>query len=223
MSSSLSAAAMAQKVQPKRGSGNILDFIPELARGKRVLDVGCVDHTIANAQMKISDGTWLHDRMCKTASSVVGLDYSLEGVQALNAMGYNIVHGDAMTIDLGEQFDVVNCGEIIEHLENPGIFLRNMVRHIRPGGRLVVTTPNAYFALHMVEAIFANRYNRWNHEHTQWFDYFTLGNLFDRVGLSIEECRHFARSRKTQAVLNAIGAGCPAILASTLVMVGRPK
>jgi SAM-dependent methyltransferase len=164
--------------------------------------------------------TWLHKHLCRSAASVTGLDYNADAVAALNTKGYNIICADAMTVDLGRQYDVITMGEIIEHVENPGSMLRNMRRHLNPGGQLIVTTPNAFFALHFVESLVANPYKRWNDEHVQWFDYFTLGNMFQRCGLNVEECLYFARSRKTRKVLGTLGLKCPRYLASTLMMIG---
>lgn len=39
-------------------------------------------------------------------------------------------------------FDLVTCTEVIEHLENYRYTIREMFRVLRPGGTLVVTTPN---------------------------------------------------------------------------------
>jgi SAM-dependent methyltransferase len=57
------------------------------------------------------------------------------------------------------QFDVVTCSEVIEHLENFRALLREAHRVLKPGGTLVVTTPNvlnAYSRLRYVASGFAN-------------------------------------------------------------------
>lgn len=41
-----------------------------------------------------------------------------------------------------EKFDVITAIEIIEHLENPSNFLRQCEYLLKPGGSLVITTPN---------------------------------------------------------------------------------
>jgi 2-polyprenyl-3-methyl-5-hydroxy-6-metoxy-1,4-benzoquinol methylase len=41
-----------------------------------------------------------------------------------------------------EAFDVVVAAEVIEHLENPRLMMREVFRLLRPGGTAIVTTPN---------------------------------------------------------------------------------
>jgi 2-polyprenyl-3-methyl-5-hydroxy-6-metoxy-1,4-benzoquinol methylase len=42
----------------------------------------------------------------------------------------------------GARFDVIVSAEVIEHLENPRFVAREMFRLLRPGGTLLLTTPN---------------------------------------------------------------------------------
>jgi ubiquinone/menaquinone biosynthesis C-methylase UbiE len=56
-------------------------------------------------------------------------------------------------------FDLVTCSEVIEHLENYRALLREANRVLKPGGLLVVTTPNvlnAYSRLRYLVCGFAN-------------------------------------------------------------------
>jgi SAM-dependent methyltransferase len=47
--------------------------------------------------------------------------------------------------DIGEKFDTVIAGELIEHLENPLQFLADCYHILNPGGQLVLSTPNPYY------------------------------------------------------------------------------
>ena len=39
------------------------------------------------------------------------------------------------------QFDLIHCQEVLEHLTNADAVLRELVRLLRPGGRMIITTP----------------------------------------------------------------------------------
>jgi SAM-dependent methyltransferase len=55
--------------------------------------------------------------------------------------------------------DVVAAVETIEHLENPRAFLRELVRLTRPGGWVVVTTPNQLSLLSKLTLVMKNQFN----------------------------------------------------------------
>src|SRR5437667_9763224 len=40
-------------------------------------------------------------------------------------------------------FDVITCQHVLEHIASPLPFLRSVARLLKPGGRLVMVTPNA--------------------------------------------------------------------------------
>ena len=45
---------------------------------------------------------------------------------------------------LAETYDAIVCGEAIHLLTSPGVLLEGFARHLRPGGRVVITTPNTW-------------------------------------------------------------------------------
>ena len=55
------------------------------------------------------------------------------------------VCGNAMETDPGERFDLVFANQIIEHLVYPLKLVGRLASWLKPGGRLVVTTPNGEY------------------------------------------------------------------------------
>jgi 2-polyprenyl-3-methyl-5-hydroxy-6-metoxy-1,4-benzoquinol methylase len=139
-------------------------FIAEIARGKRVLDIGCVNHSLSTRQA----GHWLHGLLRGQAAYLVGLDCEKEPVECLKQEGYNVVCADATDFKLEEQFDLVVAGEIIEHLTCPGKLLDCVKRHLAPGGKLILTCPNANNIIYFIENCLLG-YERDNIDHACLF------------------------------------------------------
>jgi 2-polyprenyl-3-methyl-5-hydroxy-6-metoxy-1,4-benzoquinol methylase len=55
--------------------------------------------------------------------------------------------------------DVVAAVEVIEHLENPRAFVRELARIVTPGGWVVVTTPNQLSALSLLTLVAKGRFS----------------------------------------------------------------
>ena len=55
--------------------------------------------------------------------------------------------------------DLVCAVEVIEHLENPRAFVRELLRLTKPGGFVIVTTPNQLSLLSKLTFILKNQFN----------------------------------------------------------------
>jgi SAM-dependent methyltransferase len=125
----------------------LFDLIGDLA-GKSVLDLAC--------------GEGFYTRFLRRggAARAVGVDVS-EGMIALaraeearNPLGIDYVVQDARELDLGETFDLVVAGYLLNYASTPDELLamcRGIARSLRPGGRFVTVNnspeqPPAYFA-----------------------------------------------------------------------------
>ena len=151
--------------------------------GKSVLDVGPAELVGTINADKLAH--WLHGRIAEVAERVVGLEAAADQVEALRELGYDIRHGDAESFDLGERFDVVFAGELIEHLSNPGRFLACARRHLAAGGRLLLTTPNRFGVLAIYRVLRSGevpRYRKPLARHVAYFDSDALTSLLERCG-----------------------------------------
>ena len=79
-----------------------------------------------------------------------------------NASWAQLVQADLnrQPLPLGDSCaDLVVSVETIEHLENPRAFVRELARIVRPGGRVVLTTPNQLSWLNKVTLVAKNQHN----------------------------------------------------------------
>lgn len=101
-------------------------------------------------------------------------------------MQFNIIFGDALTIRLEKKFDTVVCGDLIEHVTNPGALLDTISYHMDDDGTGLITTPNP-FAINRFFNIFFDGWTPINQEHTCWFCPQTIYQIVDRSNLYIDD------------------------------------
>lgn len=172
---------------PRRGPVDREAMLVDFSRGRRVVHVGFVDEMRMEA--KLEAGAWLHERLAEAASSLVGLDVSEEGVRWARERGYEAHAVDAQSPEavaaLGlDPAEVVIAGEVIEHLDAPGPFLRAMRGLVGADGLLVVTTPNAYRLLNFLAPVAGVELI--HPDHTAWHSPHTLRTLLERAGWRVD-------------------------------------
>lgn len=115
-------------------------IISDLCKDKIVLDIGSVGDIKHNLNHK---DKWLFHRIRNVAKSIMGIDLN-PAIISLKKEGYNIIYGDAETFISKNKYEIITAGELIEHLNNPGLFIENMKKLLIKNGQLILTTPNAY-------------------------------------------------------------------------------
>jgi ubiquinone/menaquinone biosynthesis C-methylase UbiE len=75
-------------------------------------------------------------------SGALGFDLSIEALRS-NQSKDRLFAADILSIPLvGNSFDVAVCSEVLEHVPLIGHAVKEIARVIKPGGILIVTTPN---------------------------------------------------------------------------------
>jgi SAM-dependent methyltransferase len=133
--------------------------LTDSGQGKKALDVGC------------RDGYWSEE---------------------LKKKGYDVVACDidprcpsALTVDANEplpfsdsEFDLLWCSEVIEHLLDPAFTIREFKRVLKPGGKLVMTTPNQdFWVFRLIKKLGISTAAISNEDHTFFFTYSDMKDL----------------------------------------------
>ena len=162
-----------------------IEAILEAVSGTDILNLGCVNHSIALTEGEKERWLQLQLSECFPKANVLGLDIDEENVARMRAQGMNVEVGDAQRLNYLGKFDTIVLGEIIEHLENPGACLEGCRRALKPGGRIILSTPNIFCVMHMLMYL-KNFDHAFNAEHVAWFCPQTLRTIVERCGLRIE-------------------------------------
>jgi SAM-dependent methyltransferase len=97
------------------------------------LDAGCGRRLLEDDMDRLED--WLVDH----CGRIVGLDASVTTHRNINLL----VQGTLYALPFADSsLDLVTCNMVVEHLDKPGRAFAEIARCLRPGGAVVVITPN---------------------------------------------------------------------------------
>jgi len=101
--------------------------------GKSALDVGC-------------GAGLLTEPLARLGAKVTGIDAAAELIEAAGAhaagQGLEIDYRAADLLEVEGQNDLVTSLEVIEHVADPGSFVKALARRLAPGGLMILSTPN---------------------------------------------------------------------------------
>ncbi len=111
----------------------ILGLVEGVARGGRMLDLGCADGSVT---VRVADAAG--------AAEVHGVEFVDAWAAGARERGI-----DVLVADLGKplpyddaSFDLIHSNQVIEHLQRTDLFLMEIRRLLAPGGHAVISTNN---------------------------------------------------------------------------------
>jgi 2-polyprenyl-3-methyl-5-hydroxy-6-metoxy-1,4-benzoquinol methylase len=204
--------------RPHGGHAKLLALV---GSGRRVLDVGCSSGYLARP-------------LVESGCTVVGIEKDEAAAEAAREVCEEVLTGDVETMLLPfppGSFDVVLCGDVIEHLRAPEEFLARVQPLLRPDGRLVLTTPNVANWAMRIGLLFG----RWRYTdrgildstHLHLFTRRTLVETLERAGYRILELDFTLpvpgiEAPSVERAAHAVGRLRPPLLAYQFVVAAAP-
>lgn len=122
----------------------VKDIVSNLPQGKTLLDIGCGTGSFTS-QLK------------EYAAELYGIEITRDAAAEAKKRGITTYQLDLDEKDLpfGKNFfDIVVCGEFIEHLVDPDHLLDEIYRTLKPKGVAIITTPNLASYLNRIVLLF---------------------------------------------------------------------
>jgi hypothetical protein len=169
-----------EKIRASRPKRHI-SYIRDACKNKSVLDIGCLDETAYDLKTKDS---MLHFQIGQVAKTLIGLDNSPKLEGKILDTGYSRIYPiDLYSNDLHNllenQFDIVVCSMVLEHLSNP-IEAIKRIRKTFPLAELIITTTNATGITNVIAAAGSREIQ--HSDHIATFSYKTLDNVVINSG-----------------------------------------
>jgi 2-polyprenyl-3-methyl-5-hydroxy-6-metoxy-1,4-benzoquinol methylase len=207
--------------RPHGGHARLLALTLEGAP-RAVLDVGCSSGYLARP-------------LAAAGARVVGIELDPAAAAEARDVCAEVVVGDVETLELPWEpasFDAVVCGDVVEHLRDPGAALSRLRPLLRPGGRLVVATPNvANWAMRL--SLLAGRWRYTDRgildrTHTRLFTRKTLVETLTHAGYRVLRLDHTAPvplvgTPAVERVAHAVARIRPSLFAYQLLAVATPR
>ncbi len=144
----------------------------------KVLDLGCGNGSLTHV-------------IAQQGCEVIGVDNSAAGI-AIARQSFpecEFIQADIYELpdpDMVEAFDVVLAIEVIEHLLYPKEIARAARKCLKPGGRLIISTPYHGYLKNLVLAV-SGRLDKhftvlWDNGHIKFFSVATLTTLLQKEG-----------------------------------------
>lgn len=106
-----------------------------VAPGSRLLDVGCAAGMFLDTVK----------RHCPQFTALEGLEISEAAAARAKAKGYKVYVSTIESADLpANYYDMICLQQVIEHVHDPRAVLTKLKSALKPGGRVVLETPNLY-------------------------------------------------------------------------------
>jgi 2-polyprenyl-3-methyl-5-hydroxy-6-metoxy-1,4-benzoquinol methylase len=165
---------------------------------------------------------------------VVGIERDAAAAEIARDVCEDVLVGDVETMELpfaDGSFDVVLCGDLLEHLRDPEGFLARVRPLLAPTGRVVLSTPNvANWAMRL--SLLAGRWRYTDRgildrTHTRLFTKRTLVEALELAGYRIVELDFtvpvpYVGTPKVERVAHAVGHVRPQLLAYQFLVAAEP-
>ena len=167
-------------------------------------DVGLHEQAMALFQQYVPQGSKVLDigagagafskRLADHSYSVVALDVNDQEWTLSDIPFVKLDIDQGITRSINSQFDAACCLEVIEHVENPWSLLRDIASVLKPGGRLILSTPNITSFLSRLVFLRTGEFHQFQEKdltygHINPVTAFEISTITQRSGLKLLEVR----------------------------------
>jgi len=156
-------------------------------KGKTILDIGC-------------GGGLVSVPLCRLGAKVTGIDADAQAIQVATQhakaqnLSLDFIHGAAEDlVAKNKKFDIVMALEVIEHVQNPSLFVDLCAQLVKPDGLVIFSTLNRNWKSYALGIIAAERILKWvpqgTHDWKKFIKPSELSKICENSGLFLKDAK----------------------------------
>lgn len=172
----------------------IESFLPDLKGTEKIIDIGC------------GHGGVCHE-LVKKGFDVSGVEINKDAIQSLKEKQFNVIECDiTKELKIDEKFNIVFILDVLEHLFDPLLLLRESKKITQQDGYIIVTIPLYFDLVDRFKILFTgsvismdnlcygkehyNRFRSYNYDHIRFFRPYEILEMGTELGLKVDKVEY---------------------------------
>lgn len=182
-----------------------------------ILEIGC--GTGATGALALAQGK---------CQRYVGVELMEPAAAEARKVLTEVITGNVENLDLefpAASFDALIMSEVLEHLADPWAVLRRLGPMLKPGARVLASSPNVS-NWKIIRQLFRGRFDLtergiMDRTHLRWFTPGTYGEMFESCGFQVDKVYPISPLKPHQQVIAAVLGGKQHLFCSQICVSGR--
>ena len=172
----------------------IKSFLPELKGNESIVDIGC------------GHGGVCHE-LIKQGFDVSGMEINQDAIKSLKEKGFKILQSDiTKPFDIVDRFNIVCILDVLEHLFDPYLLLKEAKKITKKDGYIIVMIPLYFDIVDRFKILFTgsvismdnlcygkdhySKFRSYNYDHIRFFRPYEILEIGDKLGLKVDKIEY---------------------------------
>jgi 2-polyprenyl-3-methyl-5-hydroxy-6-metoxy-1,4-benzoquinol methylase len=172
----------------------IKSFLPELKGNENIVDIGC------------GHGGVCHE-LIKQGFDVSGMEINQDAIKSLKEKGFKILQSDiTKPLDIADKFNIVCILDVLEHLFDPYLLLKEAKKITKKDGYIIVMIPLYFDIVDRFKILFTgsvismdnlcygkdhySKFRSYNYDHIRFFRPSDIFEMGESLGLKVNKIEY---------------------------------
>jgi 2-polyprenyl-3-methyl-5-hydroxy-6-metoxy-1,4-benzoquinol methylase len=183
----------------------IESFLPKLVGDETFLDIGCGHGGVSHS-------------LIKKGHKVTGIEINKDAIKSLKEKGFQVIQSDiSKPLEIDGKFNIVMILDVLEHLFDPFLLLKEAKKITKEKGYIIVTVPLYFDIVDRIKILFTgsvismdnlcygkenyNKFRSYNYDHIRFFRPKEILEIGQNLNLKVDKIEYGATGYSGNKIL----------------------